>query len=154
MLLSSSSYNYRPVTQTSNRHKERRMPCHAYRKKQNGNGICSWIHAPDGAVTTNFAAVAPALASKVFAPLWWLVPTTKASEKKGAEKRTKPPQFSTIDCGDESIRRRNKRAAHEKKTAKHAPFSYRKRRLTVSPRKWRKSAAPLSLQVRHKYINK
>lgn len=126
VLLSSSSYNYRPVTQTSNRHKERRMPCHAYRKKQNGNGICSWIHAPDGAVTTNFAAVAPTLASKVFAPSWWLVPTMKASEKKGAKKRTKLPQFLKMDCGDESIRRRNKRAAHEKKTAKHAPFSYKK----------------------------
>jgi len=64
----------------------------------------------------------------------------KASEKKGAKKRTKPLQFPKIDCSDESIRRRNKRAAHEKKTAKHAPFSYRKRHLTVSPRKRRKSA--------------
>ena len=140
VLLSSSSYNYRPVTQTSNRHKERRMTCHAYRKKQNGSGICSWIHTPDGAVTTSFAAAAPTRASKVFALLWWLVPTTKASEKKGAKKRTKPPQIPKIGCGDESIRRRNKRAAHEKKTAKHAPFSYRKRHLTVLPRKRRKSA--------------
>ena len=122
------------------RHKERRMTCHAYRKKQSGSGICSWIHAPGGAVTTNFAAVAPALANKVFAPLWWLVLTTKASEKKGAKKRTKSPQFPKMDCGDESIRRRNKRAVHEKKTTKHAPFSYRKRHLTVSPRKQRKSA--------------
>ena len=60
---------------------------------------------------------------------------------QGAKKCTKPPQFPKIGCGDESIRRRNKRAAHEKKTAKHAPFSYRKRHLTVSPRKRRKSAA-------------
>ena len=140
MLLSSSSYNYRPVTQIFNRHKERRMTCHAYRKKQNGSGICSWIHTPDGAATTNSAAAAPTLASKVFAPLWWLVPTMKASEKKGAKKRTKPPQFSLIDCGDESIHRRNKRAAHEKENQKYAPFSYRKRHLTVSPRKQRKSA--------------
>ena len=80
------------------------------------------------------------LASKVFAPLWWLVPTMKASEKKGAEKRTKPPQFPKMDCGEKSIRRRNKRAAHEKKTAKQAPFSYRKRHLAVSPHKRRKSA--------------
>ena len=122
------------------RPKERRMTCHAYRKKPNGSGICSWIHTPDGAVITNFVAAAPTLASKVFALLWWLVPTTKASEKKGAKKRTKPPQFPKIGCGDKSIRRRNKRAAHEKKTAKHAPFSYRKRHLTVSPRKRRKSA--------------
>jgi hypothetical protein len=64
----------------------------------------------------------------------------KASEKNGAKKRTKPPQFPKMNCGDESIHRRNKRATHEKKTAKHAPFSYRKRHLTVSPRKRRKSA--------------
>ena len=140
VLLSSSSYNYRPVTQTSNRHNERRMTCHAYRKKQNGNGICSWILAPDDAATTSFAADAPTLASKVFALLWWLVPTTKASEKKGAKKRTKSPQIPKMDCGDESIRRRNKRAVHEKKTAKHAPFSYRKSTLRVLPRKRRKSA--------------
>ena len=64
----------------------------------------------------------------------------KASAAQGAETRTKTPQFPKIDCGDECIRRRNKRAAHEKKTAKHAPFSYRKRHLTVLPRKRRKSA--------------
>ena len=102
------------------------MTCHAYLKKQNGSGVYSWILAPDGAVTTNFAAVAPTLASKVFAPSWWLVPTMKASAAQGAEKRTKPPQFPTIGCGDESIRRQNKCAVHEKKAAKHAPFSYRK----------------------------
>ena len=140
VLLSSSSYNYRPVTQTSNRHKERRMPCHAYRKKQNGSGICSWIHTPDGAATTNFAATAPTRASKVFAPLWWLVPTTKASEKKGAKKRTKPPQFPKIGCGDESIRRRNKRAVDEKENQKYAPFSYRKSTHRVLPHKRRQSA--------------
>ena len=122
------------------RHKERRMTCHAYQKKQNGSGIYSWIHAPDGAATTNCVAAAPTRASKVFAPLWWLVPTTKASEKKGAKKRTKPPQFPKIGCGDESIRHRNKRAAHEKKTTKYAPFSYRKRTLQVLPHKRRKSA--------------
>ena len=122
------------------RHKERRMACHAYQKKQNGNGICSWILAPDGATTTSFAAAAPTLASKVFASSWWLVPTMKASEKKGAKKRTKPPQFPKIGCGDESIRHRNKRAAHEKKTTKYAPFSYRKRTLQVLPHKRRKSA--------------
>jgi hypothetical protein len=50
----------------------------------------------------------------------------KTSEAQGAENAPKSLQFSTMSCGDESIRRRNKRAAHEKKTAKHAPFSYRK----------------------------
>ena len=103
------------------------MTCHAYLKKQNGSGVYSWILAPDGAATTSFAAAAPTPVSKVFAPLWWLVPTMKASAAQGAKTRTKTPQFPTIGCGDESIRRRNKRAVHEKKTAKHAPFSCRKR---------------------------
>ena len=116
------------------------MTCHAYRKKQNGNGIYSWILIPDGAATTSYAVAAPTLASKVFAPLWWLVPTTKASEKKGAKKHTKPPQFPKIDCDDESIRRRNKRAAHEKENQKYALFSYRKSTLRILPRKRRKSA--------------
>ena len=64
----------------------------------------------------------------------------KASEKKGAKKRTKPPQFPKMDCGDESIRRRNKRAAYENENQKYAPFSYRKSTLRVLPRKRRKSA--------------
>ena len=136
----SPSYNYRPAIQTFIRHQERRMPCHAYPKEQNGSGVYSWILTPDGAATTSFAAAAPTLASKVFAPSWWLVPAMKVSEKKGAKKRTKPPQFPKIDCGEESIRRRNKRTAHEKKTTKHAPFSYSKRHLPVLPRKRRKSA--------------
>ena len=147
-----SSYNYRPAIEHP--HEERRMTCHAYRKKQNGSGICSWIHTPDGAVITNFVAAAPALASKVFAPLWWLVPTTKASEKKGAEKRTKSPQFPKIGCGDESIRRRNKSAARKKEIQKYAPFSYRKSTLRVLPRKLRKSALTNSAEKSHKYINK
>ena len=62
----------------------------------------------------------------------------KASEKKGAKKRTKSPQFPKNIYGDESIRRRNKRAAHEKENQKYAPFSYRKSTLRVSPRKRRK----------------
>ena len=114
------------------------MTCHAYLKKQNGSGVYSWILAPDGAATTSFAAAAPTPVSKVFAPLWWLVPTMKASEKKGAKKRTKSPQFPKNIYGDESIRRRNKRAAHEKENQKYAPFSYRKSTLRVSPRKRRK----------------
>ena len=48
----------------------------------------------------------------------------KASEKKGAKKRAKSPQFPKMDCGDESIRRRNKRAVDEKENQKYAPFSY------------------------------
>jgi hypothetical protein len=64
----------------------------------------------------------------------------KASAEQGAETRTKAPQFSKIACGDESTHRRNKRAAHEKKTVKYAPFSYSKRHLPVLPRKRRKSA--------------
>lgn len=78
----------------------------------------------------------------------------KASEKKGAEKRTKSPQFSRIGCGDESIRRRNKQTAHEKKTAKHAPFSYRKRTPQVLPRKRRESAGNHTAKQAYKYINK
>ena len=58
----------------------------------------------------------------------------KASEKKGAKKRTKLPQFPKIDCGDESIHRRNKRAVDEKEKQKYAPFSYRKSTLRVLPR--------------------
>ena len=120
--------------------KGRRMPCHAYPRKQNGSGIYSWICAPDGAATTTYAAAAPMFASKVSAPLWWLVPTMKASAVQGAEIAPKSLQFSMMSCGDESIHRRNKRAAHEQKTAKHAPFSNRKRTLRVSPRKRFQSA--------------
>ena len=121
--------------------KGRRMPCHAYPKKQNGNGAYSWICTPDGAATTNYAAAAPMFASKAFAPLWWLVPTMKASAVQGAEIAPKSLQFSMMSCGDESIHRRNKRAVHEKKTAKHAPFSYRKRHLRVLPRNRHGTAA-------------
>ena len=51
----------------------------------------------------------------------------KASEAQGAENAPKSLQFSLIDCGDESIRRRNKRAARKKEIQKYAPFSYRKK---------------------------
>ena len=115
--------------------KGRRMPCHAYPRKQNGNGVCSWICALDGAATTTYAVVAPMFASKAFVPLWWLVHTMKASAAQGAEIAPKSLQFSMMSCGDESIHRRNKRAAHEQKITKHAHFLNRKRTLRVSPRK-------------------
>ena len=70
----------------------------------------------------------------------------KASEKKGAKKRTKSPQIPKMDCGDESIRRQNKRAVHEKEKEKNAPFSYRKSAIRVLPRKQREigmNLAPL-----------
>jgi hypothetical protein len=86
--------------------------------------------------------------------LWWLAPTTKASEKQGAKKCTKPPQFPKMDCGDKSIRRRNKRAAHEKKTAKNAPFLYRKRHLPVLPRIRHRSARNHTAKQAYKYITK
>ena len=129
-------------------------PYQDYPRKQNGSGICSWICAPDGAATTTYAVAAPMFASKVSAPLWWLVPTMKASAVQGAEIAPKSLQFSMMSCGDESIRRRNKRAVHEKKTTKHAPFSYRKSILRVLPRKRRKSATTQSAEKSHKYINK
>ena len=69
----------------------------------------------------------------------------KASEAQGAENAPKSLQFSLIGCGDESIRRRNNRAAHEKEKQKYAPFSYRKSTYRVLPRKRRKSAAPRPL---------
>ena len=78
----------------------------------------------------------------------------KASEKKGAKKRTKSPQFQRIACGDESIRRRNKRAVHEKENQKYAPFSYRKSTLRVLPRKRRESARKRTARQAYKYINK
>ena len=58
----------------------------------------------------------------------------KASEKKGAKKRTKSPQFSKNIYGDESIRRRNNRAVYGKEKQKYAPFSYRKSTLRVLAR--------------------
>ena len=39
VLLVPSSYNYRPAIEHP--HEERRMPCHAYPKEQNGSGVCS-----------------------------------------------------------------------------------------------------------------
>jgi hypothetical protein len=78
----------------------------------------------------------------------------KASVAQGAETRTKTPQFPKIDCGEESIRHRNKRAAHEKKTAKHAPFLYRKRHLPVLPRIRHRSARNHTAKQAYKYINK
>ena len=64
----------------------------------------------------------------------------KASEAQGAENAPKQKQFSLIGCSDESIHRRNNRAAHEKEKEKYAPFSYRKSPLRVLPRKRRESA--------------
>jgi len=78
----------------------------------------------------------------------------KASAAQGAETRTKAPQFPKIACGDESIHRRNKRAAHEKKTEKYAPFLYRKRHLPVLPRIRHRSARNHTAKQAYKYITK
>ena len=78
----------------------------------------------------------------------------KVSEEQGAENAPKSLQFSLIDCGDESIRRRNKRAIDEKEHTKYAPFSYRKRHLTVLPRKRRRSARNHTAKQAYKYIAK
>ena len=78
----------------------------------------------------------------------------KASEAQGAENAPKSLQFSLIGCGDESIRRRNNRAVHEKENQKYAPFSYRKSTLRVLPRKRRESARKRTARQAYKYINK
>ena len=78
----------------------------------------------------------------------------KASAAQGAENTPKSLQFSLIGCGDESIRRRNKRAVHEKENQKYAPFSYRKSTLRVLPRKRRESARKRTAKQAYKYINK